>query len=174
MYVAKRRPATITIRSAPFVIAETIRYIIAGLCVVLAVRSAAADSATPLRQWLTEDRGGVIQFEPCGTFLCGRIVGIAEFAPDGSPPRDVNGHSECGLAIMTDLAAAEPGTWAGHVTNPETGSVWRVRVRVNPDGRLDLRGYLGIRLFGQTQLWTPFEGAVAADCHFSPAPVERP
>lgn len=173
MFAAKRRSATITLRSVPFVVSGTVRYVIAGVLVVLAARGAAADTPAPLRRWLTEDRGGVIQFEPCGTFLCGRIVGIAEFAPDGSPPRDVNGHPECGLAIMTDLAEAEPGVWAGHVTNPETGSVWDVRVRMNPDGRLNVRGYLGIRLLGETQLWTPFDGTVAADCHFSLAPAER-
>ena len=35
---------------------------------------------------------------------------------------------------------------------------------LRPDGRLGLRGYLGLPLFGQTQLWSPFTGRTFADC----------
>ncbi len=113
--------------------------------------------------WLTEDGEGVIAIAPCPGGLCGRIVGIGDFGPTGTP-RDWQGRPQCGLQIINDLVQAEPGLWAGTITNPEDGRVYQARLSRDPDGRLRLRGYLGIPLFGATQFWRPYAGGLAADC----------
>jgi uncharacterized protein (DUF2147 family) len=38
---------------------------------------------------------------------------------------------------------------------------------VDATGRLNMRGYVGIPLFGATHLWEPFAGRIAADCRFT-------
>ena len=63
-----------------------------------------ATAATVAGLWLTEDRDAVIKIEPCGANLCGLIVGIGIFSPDGSPPKDIDGRSQCGLEIIHALA----------------------------------------------------------------------
>lgn len=131
------------------------------LAVLLAAHPALAAAVTG--RWLTEDGEGVIEIGPCPGGLCGRIVGIGDFGPTGTP-RDWQGRPQCGLQIINDLTQSEPGQWAGTITNPEDGRVYQARISRDPDGRLRLRGYLGIPLFGATQLWRPYAGTLAPDC----------
>ena len=43
----------------------------------------------------------------------------------------------------------------GHILDPDTGSIYRCRFTISPDGqKLFLRGYLGVSLLGRTQTWT--------------------
>ena len=60
---------------------------------------------------------------------------------------------------MVILRGARTGTDSesttdGEILDPENGKVYRVRITLGGDGRtLDLRGYVGIPLFGRTQTW---------------------
>lgn len=42
----------------------------------------------------------------------------------------------------------------GHILDPGSGSVYRVKLIPSKDGKtMEVRGYLGISLFGRTQVW---------------------
>lgn len=122
-------------------------------------------AASPEGTWLTEDGTGVVEIAPCGQDLCGRIVGIGEFQPDGSAPRDTQGRSECGLTILVLDSRTGAESWEGRVTDPEDGRTYNTTVRLDDAGRLRLRGYIGIPLFGSTQTWTRYPGRLTPDCH---------
>ncbi len=126
-----------------------------------------AHSAAIEGLWLTEDRDGVVQIETCGAALCGRIVGIGTFRPDGTPPKDVQGRSQCGIEIMHRLLERAPGRWYGTVTDPEDGRSYDLRLSLDEAGRLEMRGYLGITLFGSTQIWTRYVGTIGAGCRMT-------
>ncbi len=115
--------------------------------------------------WWTEDHDGVVELYPCGGGLCGRVAGIVNFQPDGSAPKDVHGRSRCHLALITSGTADSAGVWDSHITNPDDGKTYTIRVRVDPDGRLRMRGYIGIPLFGQTVFWTRFTEHLTPECH---------
>lgn len=137
---------------------------LAGLalaCVPLAVR---AVPQSPEGQWMTQERGAVIDIEPCGTSLCGRIAGIADWPANGSVPVDVHGHPQCGLAIITDVRPGSASRWAADITDPENGHVYDAQLWVGEDGQLHVRGYIGLPLFGETQVWTPYTAPVPMDC----------
>ncbi len=122
---------------------------------------AAAAETAPVGRWLTQDRDGVIEVAPCGTGLCGRIVGMTYGA--GEPmPVDVHGRPQCGLVIFE--MQPDGAHWRGRITNPEDGSEWRAELWLGEDGDLRLRGYLGIPLLGRTQSWTRFQGRIGPGC----------
>jgi uncharacterized protein (DUF2147 family) len=125
----------------------------------------AAGAGSPTGYWLTESRDGVIELAPCGSAICGKIVGISR-GPNEAMPVDVHGRSQCGLTIITNEIESSPGVWTGSVTDPRDGSTYGAKIWVDEDDRLHLRGYLGIPLFGQTQIWTRYTGHLSAECRF--------
>jgi uncharacterized protein (DUF2147 family) len=135
--------------------------------VLLGLLSTGAMAATVEGLWLVEDGDAVIKIATCGSALCGLIVGIARFSPDGSPPKDNFGRSQCGLEIIHALVQSESDRWFGTITNPEDGRTYKVRLSLDDAARLRLRGYLGIPLFGSTQIWTAYSGTLTADCRMT-------
>jgi len=111
----------------------------------------------PIGLWLTEDHDGVISIAPCGQNLCGSIAGQSATGPE--PPIA----ARCGLRILT-VAPSRPGIWDGHITNPEDGRVWNAQIWQDTEGRLHLRGYIGLPLLGATQIWTRYPGRIGARC----------
>ena len=136
----------------------------ATLAVGLIVASASATSAvSPLGKWTTADGHGVIAIEQCGEALCGRIVGI-DRKPTEPMPTDVHGRPQCGLTIITNERPETDGSWLGEATDPRDGRTYRAELWLDESGKLHLRGYLGIRLLGSTQIWHRFTGRLTNSC----------
>ena len=131
--------------------------------VLLAGSSVSAQQPTPVGTWLTESGHGVVEIAECGDALCGRIVGI-DREPDEPMPTDVDGRSQCGLTIISNVKPEGSGTWFGAITDPRDGATYQAKLWVDSSGDLHLRGFIGISLFGSTQVWHPFTGHLGADC----------
>jgi uncharacterized protein (DUF2147 family) len=60
-----------------------------------------------------------------------------------------------GLAIVHGLRHAGEGSWeGGTIYDPETGKTYRSKASIADGGEtLNLRGYIGISLFGRTSQW---------------------
>ena len=139
----------------------------AALATGLLVTPADATPPAPIGNWLTADHDAVIAIDQCGNALCGRIVGIPLAIPGEPIPTDNHGRSQCQLTIIWDGKPDATG-WMARILDPRDGGVYSARLHLDPEGRLRLRGYLGIPLFGRTQVWTPFTGAVPANCRLPP------
>ncbi len=126
---------------------------------------ATAQNEGIMGRWWTQDHDGVIELRPCGTGVCGFVVGVTTFRPDGSAPIDYLGHSRCHLQIVPGGLQGNDGVWASHITNPDNGKTYTTQMSLDDRGRLRLRGYIGLPLFGQTVFWTRFNGRLAPDCH---------
>jgi uncharacterized protein (DUF2147 family) len=135
---------------------------------LLSVQTAAA--APPVTGlWLTQDRDGVIAVSSCGTTICAHIVGVVLDHPNDKMPVDHRGVSQCNLPLITDARQVQPNLWKGHITDPRSGDHFGVELRLDPNGTLALRGFLGIPLLGRTQTWTRYTGTVPADCRLHDA-----
>ena len=128
---------------------------------------AAADATDPaiLGEWLTESGHGVIEIVRCENAMCGSIVGI-DRTPDEPLPTDFTGRSQCGLTIISDVTPGENDAWYGKIVDPRDGATYHAKLWVDSEGRLNLRGYVGIPLLGSTQVWSRFTGRLTEDCHF--------
>ncbi len=125
----------------------------------------ATQGTAPTGLWFTPDHDGVVQIRPCGSDLCGVIVGVTT-SPNGAMPRDVSGEPQCNLTLLRDLRLQDDGRWHGTVRNPEDGQVYKAEIWLPADGRMRLRGYIGVPLLGTTQSWQRFTGDVRPDCKF--------
>jgi uncharacterized protein (DUF2147 family) len=131
---------------------------------------AAAAAQAPTGYWVTTDGGAVVQIAPCGGALCGRLTGIV-LNPGTAMPTDWQGQSECGLQLLRPSQEDDSGTWHGQIVNPRNGSAYHVEFHVDRQDRLHLRGYVGLPIFGETQIWHRFEGAAPTSCRLTPGQV---
>jgi uncharacterized protein (DUF2147 family) len=75
-----------------------------------------------------------------------------------------------GLKLIKGMRRNGMGYENGTIMDPRDGSVYRAVMTLSPDGRrLEVRGYLGISLFGRSQTWNRLP-----DNALAPAAAARP
>ena len=59
-----------------------------------------------------------------------------------------------GLALIKGMRKNGTSYENGTIMDPRDGAVYRALMKLSPDGKqLEVRGYLGISLFGRSQVW---------------------
>lgn len=60
-----------------------------------------------------------------------------------------------GITIMMNFDYSGDKLWeGGRVYDPESGNTYRGKMSLTATNRLELRGYVGVPLFGRTEVWT--------------------
>lgn len=133
------------------------------------------DAVTGL--WLTEegDKGGRARVEITreGDDFRGEIVWLEEpdFPPGepraGEPKVDLENPDPAlrerpvlGLEILSGFTYEGDGLWSGgEIYDPANGKTYKARMKLDGagDDTLDVRGYVGIPLFGRTTTWRRVE-----------------
>jgi len=131
---------------------------------LMPVFAAAPAKTGPAGLWKTIDdhtnrpRGIVEIYEQNGAFF-GKIASAlnpAEAKKRCSPCKgDRKDHPVIGLLIMRNMQTREDGEYdGGDILDPDTGMVYRCKMRLTDGGnKLIVRGYIGISLFGRSQVW---------------------
>jgi len=113
--------------------------------------------------WLSDDGEGAVEIQPCGDKRCGRLVWLKTPLDDaGRPLVDANNPDPaartrpvCGVDIIKNVALQIDGSWdGGSVYDPEEGKVYSVMLKAKGNDSLEVTGYLGIKAFGETMIWT--------------------
>jgi uncharacterized protein (DUF2147 family) len=134
------------------------------------IANAGQEPSSATGPWLTEDHRGVIDIERCGDgTLCGRLVWMQPTPEDRGKPA-IDGHNPstelrtrplCGLVILGGFKQISEREWRdGWIYDPENGKTYHAQITLATDTSLELRGYVGIPLFGATQLWTRLSSSV--------------
>ena len=120
--------------------------------------------------WLTqkEEKNAKVKITRCSkdaTKFCGQIVWLeSPTYKDGTPKIDrYNTFKEkksrplMGLEILSGFTEVDETHWEnGQIYNPEDGDTYKCEISYvveNDQEKLNLRGYVGIPLFGKTQTW---------------------
>jgi len=126
------------------------------------VSPALAASLSPVGMWATFDddgqRTGKVELWEQNDLLYGRIVAIDDPAKAHliclKCTDDRKDAPLLGLQFMRGLHKDGDEWNGGQILDPKTGSIYRCTLRVLDDGRkLQVRGFLGISLFGRSQIW---------------------
>lgn len=133
--------------------------IIAALATALAL-AAGSDSQAVAGLWNTPAEGGsVVRLEPCGDWVCGRIVTSPSIRANPAQT-DVRNHDTAlrgrpirGLLFLK-VRQTGPGLWGqGSAYDPTDGGTYSGSMKLNPDGSLRLTGCIFAPLC-KSQTWT--------------------
>lgn len=136
------------------------------ICVFMTPASAfSKDDAGPvgiLGGWLTKDDKSVVEVYECanGTF-CLKIVWLKEpLEKDGTAKVDKNNPDPArkqdpiiGLTIGSGFMYNGPNVWKeGNIYDPDNGKTYSCKMELDGDS-LKVRGFIGVSLFGRTEVW---------------------
>lgn len=157
------------------------RLVLALTGVALTAVAAHAQPSQPsvFGRWLSQDKDGVIEISICGDgTACGRLAWFRPSPEDADKPPPVDEHDPdpalrgrplCGLVILGGFKPKSDRDWVdGWVYDPENGKTYHATMRLARNDTLRLRGYIGIPLFGQTQVWTRAAPEIGACAGLAP------
>ena len=155
------------ILSAP-VMSKTIRLLVLSALLGAFSTSALAGTAEHKIQGLWVDNKDpsrqkfAVMVEDCGSKVCGSLYWLKKpVSANGLPKRDKHNPNEalrdrplCGLQILTGFQSTNDALWQdGEIYNPDDGLTFSSTMKLSPEGTLNIRGYVGISLFGKTLEW---------------------
>lgn len=118
--------------------------------------------------WKTEQDESKIEIFRCGEKFCGSIVWLKNpnytDSRDGAVGTPVIDHKNpdhalrsrpvLGLQVLNGFTPENGTTWVGGTCyDPKSGKTYRGKIHLAAPDRLELRGYIGIPLFGRSSIW---------------------
>ncbi len=116
-------------------------------------------------QWIPPEEDSRLEVYDCGdNRICGRIIWLREpNQEDGTPKVDTlnlneaeRGRPVLGMIFLSDfvLDSNKHNRWkSGKIYNPRNGRLYKATMTIKGDV-LKVRGYVGVPLIGETQVWT--------------------
>jgi len=120
--------------------------------------------------WVTADGKAHVEIVKHGDVYDGSIVWLKEpvYRPDekkgtpGMPKTDLNNPDKSlqsrplmGLPLIQGFKYDGDNVWTdGTIYDPDSGKLYSCKMTLMMDGSLRVRGYVGISLFGRTEIWT--------------------
>lgn len=106
--------------------------------------------------WIDHTGRGAVEIKPCGATLCGHIAWLKDpNQPNGKPLVDKKGRPVCGLQIIGEVKRQSDGSWdGGWIYDPEEDEQYSVELKLKSADSLQVLGYLGVKLLGETYVWT--------------------
>lgn len=113
--------------------------------------------------WRTGDGKGVVQIYKQGTQYFGKIIWLAEpnDPTTGKPKTDIKNEDEklrsrpiIGLVNLRDFVFKKKNHWVdGNIYDPKSGNDYSCKIEMIDENTLEVRGYVGVSLFGRTDTW---------------------
>ena len=113
--------------------------------------------------WRDSDGEVILEVVPCEAKRCAKVVWLkSPLGPDGTPLHDFKNSDPklaarpvCGLEVITGFAKQSDGSWGGGtVYVPDVGMSFSGKALILSPSEVKVTGYLGIPLFGASEVWT--------------------
>lgn len=120
--------------------------------------------------WLTKDGKARVEIVKDGDVYDGKIVWLKEPQYPADDAKGMGGQTKVdrenpdpfqrtepiiGLPLVKGFKYAGDNVWNdGSIYDPESGKTYSCKMTLMMDGTLRVRGYVGISLFGRTEIWT--------------------
>ena len=113
-----------------------------------------------LGEWTTQKQNSRILIFKQNNFYFGRVVwGTGDQKKDEKNPTvELRNRDLIGLTILKDFQFNGTDTWnSGTIYDPKEGKTYSCKITVKDREHLNIRGYIGVSLFGRTEIWTKFK-----------------
>jgi len=112
--------------------------------------------------WLNQEKAAKIEIYQQGEKFFGKIVWLKELNENGKPKTDNKNPDKArhndpviGLVMLKNFEFDGKSTWeGGTIYDARNGKTYSCYLTLQADKTLKVRGYVGISLFGQTNIWT--------------------
>jgi uncharacterized protein (DUF2147 family) len=114
--------------------------------------------------WAPSNGRALVRVQNLAGKYYGRIVKLKEpnDPETGKPKLDKNNPDESlrstpllGFRMLKDFVYAGDDEWTeGTIYDPQNGSLYSSTIKMKKDGTLDIRGYIGVKALGRTDVWT--------------------
>lgn len=141
-------------------------------CAAISIPAFADGPDGVLGIWTTADGKARVEIVKQGDSYGGSIVWLKEpvYPADakqgtpGQPKVDLNNPDKAqqsrpimGLPLIQGFRYAGDDVWSdGTIYDPDSGKLYSCKLTLMMDGTLRVRGYVGISLFGRTEIWTRY------------------
>ena len=72
-----------------------------------------------------------------------------------NPDESLQSRPRMGMVMMYDFSHDEDNVWNdGEIYDPKSGNTYSGTITLTSENNLDLRGYVGLPIFGRTSNWT--------------------
>jgi len=72
-----------------------------------------------------------------------------------NPDESLQSRPRMGMVMMYDFSHDEDNVWSdGEIYDPKSGNTYSGTITLTSENNLDLRGYVGLPIFGRTSNWT--------------------
>jgi uncharacterized protein (DUF2147 family) len=109
-----------------------------------------------LGRWITESGNFEVDIAACGNALCGTVTRVVANRSMSAPGQEMDAADKrpaLGMQILSGLRVTGDETLTGDIYNRENAKTYSVRLTMDGPQQMLVRSYVGIPLFGKTQLW---------------------
>lgn len=113
--------------------------------------------------WEPSHGKGRVKIEKFGDKYYGKVVWLREpLDPEtqqkkvdkNNPDPSLRNRSRLGLRVLKDFSYTGEGFWDdGTIYDPESGTLYSCNITMKDKNTLDIRGYVGVSMFGRTDTW---------------------
>jgi uncharacterized protein (DUF2147 family) len=120
--------------------------------------------------WFNQAKDAKIEIAKCGGNYCGKIVWLKEptypvgskLGTPGTPKLDDKNPDAArrkdplmGMEIIKGFQYGGGNLWKnGTIYDPDSGKTYSAKATLVSPNELDLRGFIGVSMFGRTEKWT--------------------
>lgn len=107
--------------------------------------------------WINAKKDAKFEIYKNGSKYFGKIIwGTGGDVTDTkNPDPKLRSRELIGLSILTDFSFDGSDTWDnGTIYDPKDGKTYSCKLSLKNKNELNVRGYVGVSLFGRTEVWT--------------------
>ena len=146
---------------------KSIRFFVTGILAIflLPVMSQSYSADAILGKWLNEDKDAHIEVYIENGKYYGKIVWLKDpideetgkpKVDDENPDENLQNRPIIGLVILKDFIFDGEKEWEdGTIYDPKNGKTYSCYMKLDEEGILKIRGYIGISWIGRSSYWTP-------------------